>query len=160
MSDAADGVPSGVSAIIPRLFCRDVEREIDFCINAFAAQEIVRRPGLDGKAAHAMLRFGSAMLMIESEWPGLPSRAPEPDGSSSVVMYVYVEDVDKTVESALAAGAKILRPLESYLWGDRMAWLTDPQGHVWNVAMRFEEITEEQLQGRWSAMLRNPETKG
>jgi len=32
------------------------------------------------------------LKMIESEWPSLPSRAPEPDGSSPVVIFVYVED--------------------------------------------------------------------
>jgi PhnB protein len=160
MSNTTKGVPAGVSAIIPRLFCRDVAKEIDFCANAFGALEIVRRPGLDGKVAHAMMRFGPVMLTIEAEWPGLPSRGPEADGSSPVVMYVYVEDVDKTVERALAAGARILRPLENQLWGDRIGWLTDPQGHVWTVATRVEETTEEELQRRWSAMLREPETKG
>lgn len=160
MANATKGVPAGVSAIIPRLFCRDVSREIDFCVNTFGGVEVVRRPGLDGKAAHAMMRLGSAMFMIESEWPGLPSRSPEQDGSSPVVMYVYVEDVDKTVERAVAAGARILRPLENQLWGDRIGWLTDPQGHVWTVATRVEELTEEELQRRWSAMLRKPEMKG
>jgi len=160
MSDATKAVPAGVSAVIPRLFCRDVAKEIDFCAHAFGALEVVRRPGLHGKLAHAMMSFGRVMLMIDSEWPGLPSRGPEADGSSPVVMYVYVEDVDKTVERAVAAGARILRPLENQLWGDRIAWLTDPQGHVWTVATRVEEIAEQELQSRWSAMLREPETKG
>jgi PhnB protein len=75
-------------------------------------------------------------------------------------MYLYVEDVDRTVERAVAAGARILRPLENQLWGDRIGWLADPQGHVWTVATRVEETTEEELQKRWSAMLREPETKG
>ena len=92
--------------------------------------------------------------------PGLPSRGPVTDGSSPVVMYVYIEDVDRTVERAVAAGARILRPLENQLWGDRIGWLADPQGHVWTVATRVEETTEEELQKRWSAMLREPETKG
>jgi len=39
-------------------------------------------------------------------WPGLASRAPRPDGSSRVVIFVYFEDVDKTVERAVAGGAK------------------------------------------------------
>ena len=81
-----------------------------------------------------MMRFGPVMLAFESEWPGLQSRGPETDGSSPVVMYVCVEDVDRTVERAVAAGARILRPLENQLWGDRIGWLADPQGHVWTVA--------------------------
>jgi len=46
------------------------------------------------------------MLMLEPEWPTLPSRAPNLDGSSPVVIYLYVEDVDSTVERALKRGGK------------------------------------------------------
>jgi PhnB protein len=60
------------------------------------------------------------MIMIEAEWPGMASRAPTPDGSSPVVIYVYVEDVDKTVERAVAGGAKVLIPVKNQFWGDRI----------------------------------------
>jgi PhnB protein len=153
MTVGAKGVPEGASAVIPRLFCRDVAAEIDFCVKTFGAVEKVRRPGPDGTAAHAMLTIGPAMVMIEAEWPGLASRAPQPDGSSPVLIYVYVEDVDKTVERAVAGGAKVLRPVENQFWGDRMGWIMDPSGHVWTVATRIEETTEGQRTGRWSSIL-------
>jgi hypothetical protein len=47
------------------------------------------------------------MIMIEAEWPTLTSRAPKTDGSSPVVIFVYVEDVDKTVQQATANGAQV-----------------------------------------------------
>ena len=105
MATEYKGVPTGASAVIPRLVCRDVEAQINFCCDTFGAIERVRRPGPDGRAEHALLLFGPSMLMIESEWPALPSRAPHGDGSSPVVIYVYVEDVEATVERALARGA-------------------------------------------------------
>jgi PhnB protein len=153
MASATKGIPEGASAIIPRLFCHDVAAEIDFCKNTFGAVERVRRPGPDGTAAHAMLTIGPAMLMIEAEWPGLSSRAPNPDGTSPVVIYVYVEDVDKTVERAVAGGAKVLFPVQNQFWGDRIGWVMDPAGHVWTIATRIEETTEGERQGRWSAIL-------
>ena len=76
------GIPDNSSIVMPRLFCRDVAAEIDFCKNTFGAVELNRRPGPDGSAAHALLTIGPAMIMIEAEWPGLASRAPQPDGSS------------------------------------------------------------------------------
>ena len=155
MPGETKGVPEGASAVIPRLFCADVAAEIDFCKNTFGAVEGVRRSGPDGKAAHAMLTIGPAMLMIEAEWPTLPSRAPKPDGSSPVVIFVYVEDVDKTVERAVAAGAKILYPVENQFWGDRIGWIMDPEGHVWTIATRIEETTEKQRQERWAGMMKN-----
>jgi PhnB protein len=141
-------VPDGASVVIPRLICRDPAAEIDFCTDVFRAVEGVRRPGPDGKVAHAMITIGPAMVMIESEWPAMRSRAPQPDGSSSVVLYVYVADVDEAVERAVARGAKILMPLTDQFWGDRTAWIVDPAGHVWTIATRIEETTEAQRQER------------
>ena len=152
-SPKADGVPEGASALIPRLVCRDPAAEIDFCIRTFDAVDRLRRPGPDGNVAHAMLTIGSAMLMIESEWPTLPSRAPQSDGSSPVVIYVYVKDADSTVARAVANGAEILVPLQDQFWGDRIAWIKDPAGHVWTVASRIEATSAEQRTERWSEIL-------
>jgi PhnB protein len=149
---AVKGIPEGSSVIIPRLFCRDVAAEIDFCKNTFGAVEGVRRPGADGTVAHALLTIGPAMIMLEAEWPEVASRAPQPDGSSPVVIYVYVEDVDKTVERAVAGGAKVLVPVATQFWGDRMGWVMDPTGHVWTIATRVEETTEGERRDRWSAI--------
>src|ERR1700738_4821245 len=111
MTEGVKGIPEGASVVIPRLFCRDVAAEIDFCKNTFGAAERGRRPGPDGTAPHALMTIGPAMIMIEAEWPELTSRAPKPDGSSPVVIYVYVEDVDKTGERAVAGGAEVLFPV-------------------------------------------------
>ena len=58
------------------------------------------------------------------------------------------KDVDKTVERALAAGAKILLPVENQFWGDRLGWIIDPADHVWTIATRVEETTEEERRAR------------
>lgn len=148
MNETRKGVPEGASSVIPRLFCRDPAAEIDFCKAAFGAQEGVVRPGADGKVAHAMMLFGPAMLMIESEWPEATNRAPAMDGSSSVALYIYVEDVDDVVTRAVARGARVLMSPADQFWGDRTAWILDPSGHVWTVATRIEETTEPQRQER------------
>ncbi|HET9839331.1 MAG TPA: VOC family protein [Candidatus Angelobacter sp.] len=158
MATVSKGVPEGASAIIPRLFCRDVAAEIDFCKHTFSAEERVRRPGPDGSAQHALLMIGPAMLMIEAEWPGITSRAPQLDGSSPVVIFVYVEDVDATVARAVAGGAKILFPVQDQFWGDRIGWIMDPAGHVWTIATRIEETTEEQRQARLARMMAQSKT--
>lgn len=153
MAQGVRGIPDGVPVVIPRLVCRDPAAAIDFCVDTFGAVERLRRPGPDGTVAHAMLTIGPAMLMIESEWPTLPSRAPEPDGSSPVVLYIYVEDVDETVRRGLANGARVLVPVQDQFWGDRIAWIMDPSGHVWTIATRIEETTAEDRTERWSSML-------
>ena len=155
MAPKGKGVPENSSVVIPRLVCRDPANAVDFCTQTFEAVELGRRPGPDGRMAHALLTIGPAMLMIEAEWPTLPSRAPTPDGSSPVVIFVYVPDVDRTVERAVAHGATVLYPAQDQFWGDRVAWVMDPSGHVWTIATRVEETTEDQREGRWSSILRD-----
>ena len=146
-------LPENTSIIIPRLICRDPATEIDFCVQTFEAVVLNRRAGPDGSIGHALLTIGPEMIMIEAEWPGLPSRAPAADGTSPVVIFVYVPDVDRAVERASACGGKVLVPLHNQFWGERIAWLMDPAGHVWTVATRIEETTAEERAERWEKML-------
>ena len=153
MSSSVRSLPANTSIIIPRLICRDPGSEIDFCVQTFEAVELNRRPGPDGSTAHALLKIGPEMIMVEAEWPTLPSRAPATDGTSPVVIFVYVPDVDKTVDRATRAGATVLVPLQNQFWGDRIAWLMDPSGHVWTVATRVEDTTAQERTDRWDKIL-------
>ncbi|HZZ56721.1 MAG TPA: VOC family protein [Opitutaceae bacterium] len=125
-----------VTAAIPMLVCRDGAAEIRFCVAAFRAAELDRRSGPDGSVVHATLSVGGALIMVHGETPVLASRAPAADGSSPVVIYLYLPDVDAAVARAVAAGATIVTPLRDCPWGDRMARVLDPSGHVWNLATR------------------------
>jgi PhnB protein len=85
---------------------------------------------------HATLRVANALLMVHSEVASFPNLAPAPDGSSPVVIYLYIEDVDHIVERAVAAGARLTLPPMDAPWGDRVGRIVDPAGHVWNIASR------------------------
>jgi len=144
-------IPEGVQAVFPMLVCPSPEAEMNFCATAFGAVEQVRRPGPDGSAIHIAMRIHDAFLVVQSEFRNVnQSRAPSPDGSSPVVLFVYVTDVDQDVERAVAMGATILSPAQNQFWGDRTARIMDPSGHVWTVASRIEETTEEKRSERWS----------
>jgi PhnB protein len=148
-------IPDAVPVVIPMLVCRDVSAAIDFYKTTFGAVELVRRPAPDGAVAHAAMTIGEAMIMIEAEWPTLASRAPQPDGSSPVVIYVYVEDVDNVIERAQAAGARVLLPAKNQFWGDRTARIIDPSGHVWTISTRVEETSSAEREERWSSILKD-----
>jgi PhnB protein len=153
MASQKAGLPTNSSIVIPRLFCRDPARQVDFCVGAFGAIEFGRRHGPDGGVVHALLTISSEMIMIESEWPTLPSRAPAPDGSSPVVIFLYVENVDDVVQRATALGAEVIVPAQDQFWGDRIAWIKDPSGHVWTLGTRIEETTVGQRDERWSQVV-------
>ena len=148
-------IPDSSSVMIPMLVCRDVAAAIEFCKTTFGAMEVVRRPDPEGAVAHALLTIGPAMVILQGEWPALASRAPQPDGSSPVVIFVYVEDVDKVTERAVAAGAKILLPVQNQFWGDRTARIIDPSGHVWTIATRVEETSAAEREQRWSSIAKS-----
>ena len=147
-------LPQNTSYLIPRLVCADPAKEVQFCKSVFGAVSLNERPGPDGSLAHALLTIHSEMIMIEAIWPALPSRAPQADGSSPVVIFLYVEDVDHAVQSAQELGGRVLVPPEDQFWGDRTAWIMDPNGHVWTLAMRIEETTAEERTKRWSDILK------
>lgn len=44
------------------------------------------------------------------------------------------EDVDKAFESAVAAGATVLKRPEAVFWGGYSGYFADPDGHVWELA--------------------------
>jgi PhnB protein len=148
-------IPDGIPVVMPMLVCRDAASELEFCKITFNAVELVRRAGPDGVVAHAALTIGGAMIMIEGEWPGLASHAPQPDASSPVVIYVYVEDVDKVMERAVAAGATILMPVKNQFWGDRTGRIVDPSGHVWTISTRVEETSSPEREERWSDIVKS-----
>ena len=135
----SDKIPNHVLAVIPMLVCLNGAAEIEFCKTAFGAVELSRRSAPDGTVVHATLAIGEAMVMIHGEVPSLASRAPQADGASSVVIYVYLADVDTAVERAVAAGARVLTPVADQFWGDRMGRIMDPAGHVWNIATNIGE---------------------
>ncbi|HEV8673626.1 MAG TPA: VOC family protein, partial [Methylomirabilota bacterium] len=65
---------------------------------------------------------------------------------------LYVEDVDATVKTAVAAGARVLRPVEDKFYGDRSGTIEDPFGHHWHVSTHQEDVPPEEMARRAAAM--------
>jgi PhnB protein len=148
-SMAVSPIPDTSPRVIPMLVCRDPEAEIGFCEKVLNAEVGMRRPGPDGQTIHAALMLGEARIIIQAEFPQFASREPQRDGSSPVVIFVYVEDVDRALEMTPAAGGSVLVPAQDQFWGDRSARIMDLSGHVWTIASRIEETSEDQRRERW-----------
>jgi len=149
---AVEAIPDTSPRVIPMLVCRDPEAEIGFCVRVLKAEVGVQRPGPDGHTIHAALILGEARIIIQAEFPQFASREPQKDGSSPVVIFVYVDNVDRAVEMTLAAGGSVLMQAQDQFWGDRSARIMDPAGHVWSIASRIEETSEDQRRERWEAI--------
>jgi PhnB protein len=141
------------------LVCRNVGAQLEFCTRVFDAADVSRRPGPDGNVVHALIKIGDAMVIIEGEWPTLTNRAPPGDGSSPVVIFLYVKDVDAVAQRAQDAGATILAPPQNQFWGDRTTRILDPSGHVWPAASRSQETSEGERAQRWSDIVKPKEVQ-
>jgi len=45
-----------------------------------------------------------------------------------------VEDVDKLYKELKAKGVRFLTKLKTQPWGQRVAYFTDPDGHIWEIS--------------------------
>jgi PhnB protein len=148
MSDKVKPIPDGYHSITPYLIVKGGSAAIEFYKKAFGAAEVMRIPGPDGKVGHTEIRIGDSVVMLADEHLEMGAKSPQTIGGSPVSILLYVEDVDAVVRKAVAAGAKIQRPVEDKFYGDRMGTVDDPYGHVWHVATHTENVTPEEMKKR------------
>jgi PhnB protein len=137
-------VPGWYSRVDPWVISRDSDAEIEFLRRAFGAQERpssrVRNP--DGRIGHVEVELaGSVVLMFDAQpgWPELPAH-----------LRVYVDDVQAAVDNAVAAGARVVTRPTELAFGERVARVRDPQGHLWWVHQRVEELDLEEMGRRFA----------
>jgi uncharacterized glyoxalase superfamily protein PhnB len=100
---------------------------VEFLKSAFAAEEIaVYREPASGPVVHAKIRIGDSVVeMGESHGPWQPM---------PTMMYLYVEDVDRWYERAVAGGAVAAGEPADAPYGERVASVNDPFGNLWYLA--------------------------
>ena len=150
---SAKPIPDGYRTVTPYLFVKNAAQAIDFYKKAFRAAEVMRMPGGDGKIVHAELRIGDSIVMLADEVLQSRARSPETLGGTSVSLHVYFENVDHVAEKAVAAGAKLIRPVQNQFYGDRTGTLIDPFGHMWSIATHVEDVSPEELEKRAAAAM-------
>jgi PhnB protein len=152
MANKAKPIPEGYHNITPYLIIKGAAAAIDFYKEVFGAVEIMRMPQPDGRIGHAELKFGDSVVMLADEFPEMKVVGPSTLGNTSVGLLLYVDDVDKSVEKAVARGAKIEKPIADQFYGDRNGTIIDPFGHKWTIAVHVEDVTPEEMQRRMEAM--------
>ena len=134
--------------ITPHLTVRGVSDAVTFYQRAFGAAELYRNLAPDGKSVmHAELMVGDSRLLLHDEFPDHGSHAPTGE-DIGVTLHLYVNNVDEVYERTVAAGARVIMPLQDCFWGDRYAIVVDPFGHRWSMATRIEDLSPRQVQER------------
>ncbi len=152
MSGKVRAIPEGYHSVTPYLIVDGAAKAIEFYKKVFGAEEMVRMPAPGDRVGHAEIRIGDSMVMLADENPEMQARSPRSVGGSPIALLLYVENVDQTVERAVAAGAKLKRPVADQFYGDRMGGLEDPFGHQWYVATHIEDVSPEEMRKRSEAL--------
>jgi PhnB protein len=145
-------IPEGYHTATPYLIVVGAAKAIEFYKQAFGATELMRFPGPGGTIMHAEIKIGDSPIMLADEMPEMDARSPQSYGGSPVGIMLYMPDVDAQFKQAVAAGAKVVRPLTDQFYGDRSATLIDPFGHKWTLATHKEDVSMQEMQRRMKAM--------
>ena len=147
--------------ISAHLIVRSLEKAIDFYRRAFGA-EVLYRSVLppDGRTLHAQLRVADSVVLLSEENMGMSeetyarfetgvrTRSPETLRGSSVILELYVDDVDAAFQRAIEAGARPKIAVANAFYGDRYGQIVDPYGHVWALATALETLSPQEVDRR------------
>lgn len=146
-------IPAGYHSVTPYLFISGADAAIAFYIEAFGAEEVMRLPSPDGLVMHAEIRVGDSHIMLADAMEDAGVHSPDTLGGVASSLMLYVDDVDAVYQRAVDAGATEMRPIEDQFWGDRMGTVIDPFGHQWSIATHVEDVDDEEMQRRFTAMM-------
>ncbi|SDE32657.1 VOC family protein [Glycomyces harbinensis] len=134
-------IPDGYGTVTPWIAGKDTARLIDFLKEAFGGEELGRVEGAEpGSIGHAEVRIGTSIVMMFDS----PFKVDTP-----AMMRLWVEDIDAALARAVDAGASLVTPAtDVQAWGDRVARVRDPLGHLWWLQEHVEEPSLEEMSRR------------
>ena len=118
--------------IFPILYARDLPRLIRFYRDGLGMTESFRYPA-EGEPAFVTLTWGSTSLGLGTYdvTPGLEARdLRTPVGGRGFELCIYVPDVDATAARLETAGGTPLVAPVDQPWGERLAYVRDPEGNT------------------------------
>jgi uncharacterized glyoxalase superfamily protein PhnB len=127
--------------IYPRLAYRDELGAVDYLTRVFQFVES-REARMEFDGNHlCWLRVGTGVVMVGRTNADVHLiHSPLDAGLTTVMLNVYVHDIDHHYAHAVAEGADITMPLADAFFGERRYEATDPEGHRWHFGERFADI--------------------
>lgn len=149
-----DPIPERYRRVTPALMVDGGEKALEFYAEVFGATERMRFAGPGGTIAHAEIEIGDSVIIVEDASPYMGTEAPPPDGlkGTPAFLFVYVEDVDATIDKAVELGATLKRPARDQFYGDRDGFIVDPFGHGWTIASHVEDVPPEEMMRRMAEL--------
>jgi uncharacterized glyoxalase superfamily protein PhnB len=143
-----------IHELFPYLHVKDAAKAIAFYSQAFGAKEKFRLVEPSGRIGHAQLDFGATTVMLADEFPEYGIRGPASAGATTVTIHLHVDDADEVIRRAVEAGGTMVFEPKDQFYGERSGRVRDPFGHEWNIGHHLEDLTPEEMQRRYSQMLK------
>ena len=135
------------------LIVKGAARAIDFYKQAFGATEVMRLNMPEDRIGYSELLIGGASIKVADESPAYGTLSAETLGGSPVRIHLEVEDADAFAARAVAAGAKIVQPVQDQFYGARSGTISDPFGLTWLIATPTEAVSSEEMQQRFNQLI-------
>jgi PhnB protein len=124
--------PEGLNNVNVYMHPLRAEPVIHFLKRAFGARQIAKYASPDGVVLHAEIRVGSSMVEMGEAQGKYPP--------TSAMYYLYVSDVDRIYQSALAAGATSISQPADQPYGDRSGGVKDAFGNQWYISTHIKDM--------------------
>jgi len=151
MTTVAEPVTAVRTVAMPILAFKDAAKAIEFYKQALGARETMRFE-IHGSIPHAEIMIGDSVIVLTEEWPEGGRFSAETLGQSPVSISLQVEDVDAFAEHGVAAGLKVINPLNDQFYGRRDATFVDPFGYSWHIFTVKEEMSVDEMHRQMNAM--------
>lgn len=123
----SDTVPAVPDRAFPVIYAQDVARTVAF-YERLGFEERFRLPP-DGEAGYVGLCRRDAELAVVTADSPRQLLGVEVGERPRFELFIYVDDVDQSVRQLQASGATVLRHPEDMFWGERVAYVADPEGN-------------------------------
>jgi len=125
------------SFFAPQLFINNGVKDISFYEKAFGAIEL-RRFANDDESIHVSELSIQGTIFHLHEVTAKPDFfSPKKHNGTTILIGLFVLDVDSVMNNAIKAGATEISPAKDYEYGYRQGQFKDPFGHYWLIQKRI-----------------------
>ena len=124
-------LPEGFAHVTPYIFAENADAYVRFLEAGLGGVETLRTSRPDGTIANCQIRFHTATIMVSEASARFPA--------SRASLYLYVEDADAVMASALKCGAVKISDVSDMSYGDRQGGIKDPSGNIWWISQRLTD---------------------
>ncbi|MDP1641792.1 MAG: VOC family protein [Phenylobacterium sp.] len=148
--DPAKPAEAARSAVTPYVSYRDPQAAYAWLETAFGLEPRIYVTDDAGELVHAEMTFRGQTVGVSRAWSDRHATPADVQGRNTQTVHLQLAfDIDAHHARAVAAGAEIIRPLETQAYGDRTYLALDLEGHVWS----FGQTVAPMSPAQWDAEL-------